>query len=336
MARESAGGLRHDAEIERVRRAAVNAPGVVDHSARRGAYEAFPLQGPLGSYLEKVSNAAWSITDDDIAVRGPRAIPRTRSSSSPSPPRPAPRAVATTRRCTRCAARRDVRLTVLESGHRLRARLFLAFARRVAGGAEVDDVFKTILYRPELFGGPAWSGLLRSSLRGRSEWSAGERELFAAATSQANRCGFCADIHSCIATLTLGQEVTPQLIDEREADVFRPQVAAMLELIDEVTREPERVTSESVDEVRAAGVSDEAIADGLAILFAFNWNLLAGRVRLLLEQRDTPDPGSRDAGPIRIDSRPGSSCAERVALARSGPRPSGSSCTPASVGSVLV
>ena len=54
---------------------------------------------------------------------------------------------------TRCAARRDVRLTVLESGHRLRARLFLAFARRVAGGAEVDDVFKTILYRPELSGG---------------------------------------------------------------------------------------------------------------------------------------------------------------------------------------
>ena len=52
--------------------------------------------------------------------------------------------------------------------------------------------------------------------------------------------------------------------------MFRPQVAAMLELIDEVTREPERVTSESVDEVRAAGVSDEAIADGLAICFAFN------------------------------------------------------------------
>ncbi len=163
-----------------------------------------------------------------------------------------------------------MRLTVLESGHRLRARLFFALASRVAGGAEVDDVFKTILYRPELFGGPAWSRLLRSSLRGPSEWSAGERELFAAATSQANRCDFCADIHSCTATLTLGEEVTPQVVEEREAGVFRPQAAAMLKLIDKVTREPERVTSEDVDEVRAAGVSDEAIADGLAICFAFN------------------------------------------------------------------
>jgi uncharacterized peroxidase-related enzyme len=163
-----------------------------------------------------------------------------------------------------------MRLTVLESGHRLRARLFFTLAGRMAGGEEVDDVFKTILYRPELFGGPAWSRLFRSSLRGPSEWSAGERELFAAATSQANRCGFCADIHSCTATLTLGQEVTPQVIEEREAGVFGPQVAAMVELIDKVTREPERLTSEDVDEVRDAGVSDEAIADGLAICFAFN------------------------------------------------------------------
>jgi hypothetical protein len=53
----------------------------------------------------------------------------------------------------------EVRLKVLERGHRLRARAFFAIAGRMAGGQQVDDVFKTILYRPALFGGPAWPGL---------------------------------------------------------------------------------------------------------------------------------------------------------------------------------
>jgi AhpD family alkylhydroperoxidase len=63
--------------------------------------------------------------------------------------------------------------------------------------------------------------LIRSSLRGPSDWSVGERELFAAATSQANACSFCADIHSCTATLTLGEEITPELLEKPAAGVFR-------------------------------------------------------------------------------------------------------------------
>jgi hypothetical protein len=51
MARKSAGGLRHDAEIERVRGAATDAPGVADRDARRAAYEATSLPGPLGAYV---------------------------------------------------------------------------------------------------------------------------------------------------------------------------------------------------------------------------------------------------------------------------------------------
>ena len=51
-----------------------------------------------------------------------------------------------------------MRLSVLEEGHRTRAKLFLAVARRLAGGEEADDVFKLVLYRPDLLGGPAWTG----------------------------------------------------------------------------------------------------------------------------------------------------------------------------------
>ena len=163
-----------------------------------------------------------------------------------------------------------MRLAALERGHRLRARLFLAVARRMAGGEQADDVVKTILYRPELVGGPAFTTLLRESLRGPSEWSQGERELFAAATSQANACTFCADIHSRTATLILGSEVTPQIVADAEHADFRVEAKAMIRLIEKVSQYPELVTTQDVEMVRAAGVSEAAIEDGLAVCFAFN------------------------------------------------------------------
>jgi hypothetical protein len=54
---------------------------------------------------------------------------------------------------------------------------------------EALGVVKTLLYRPEVFGG--WfSDELDGVMRGPSEWSAGERELFAAFASQLNQCLF--------------------------------------------------------------------------------------------------------------------------------------------------
>ena len=50
-------------------------------------------------------------------------------------------------------------------------------------------VVKTLLYRPELFGAP-FSETLDEAMREPSEWSAGERELFAAFTSLLNECHF--------------------------------------------------------------------------------------------------------------------------------------------------
>ena len=50
-------------------------------------------------------------------------------------------------------------------------------------------VIKTLMYRPELFGLP-FSDYLHVVMRGPSDWSAGERELFAAFTSLLNQCPF--------------------------------------------------------------------------------------------------------------------------------------------------
>ena len=53
----------------------------------------------------------------------------------------------------------------------------------------VSDIRRTLSYRPELFGLP-FSACLQQVLRGPSDWSVGERELFAAFVSHANQCAY--------------------------------------------------------------------------------------------------------------------------------------------------
>jgi hypothetical protein len=60
---------------------------------------------------------------------------------------------------------------------------------RTQRGAEPPDVLKTLHYRPELFGRP-FSDTLDLAMHGPSDWSVGERELFAAFVSSVNQCPF--------------------------------------------------------------------------------------------------------------------------------------------------
>ena len=81
-----------------------------------------------------------------------------------------------------------MRLSVVDGGHEPEQAAMLA-AIRERSGAEPLGVVKTLLYRPELFGTP-FSEELDVVMRGPSDWSAGERELFAGFTSLLNQCPF--------------------------------------------------------------------------------------------------------------------------------------------------
>jgi hypothetical protein len=65
---DQAAGPRHAAAIDRVRRAAIRARGVTDAALRRAAYDAAALPPPLGPYLDKVRDQAWTISDEDVAA----------------------------------------------------------------------------------------------------------------------------------------------------------------------------------------------------------------------------------------------------------------------------
>ncbi len=81
-----------------------------------------------------------------------------------------------------------MRLANVERGDGLGSRLLYAVIR-VASGHRAPDVVRTLRYRRHLFGAPH-SAHTQAVMRGPSEWSVGERELFAAFVSRVNQCDF--------------------------------------------------------------------------------------------------------------------------------------------------
>ena len=81
-----------------------------------------------------------------------------------------------------------MRLGNVERGDSLANRLFYKVIRAFSG-FRAPDVVRTLQYHPHLFGRPH-SAHTHAVMRGPSEWSVGERELFAAFVSRLNQCHF--------------------------------------------------------------------------------------------------------------------------------------------------
>jgi len=81
-----------------------------------------------------------------------------------------------------------MRLANVERGGRLVDRVMYTIIRR-ASGFRAPDVLRTLRYRAARFGRPH-STHTHAVMRGPSEWSVGERELFAAFVSRVNDCPF--------------------------------------------------------------------------------------------------------------------------------------------------
>ena len=81
-----------------------------------------------------------------------------------------------------------MRLRRVEHGHRLKEKLILVMIRLMER-RRAPDIVRVLFYRPDFLGRPvsAWT---QAVMRGPSEWSVGERELFASFTSKINECVF--------------------------------------------------------------------------------------------------------------------------------------------------
>jgi len=81
-----------------------------------------------------------------------------------------------------------MRLRIVEKGHRFPQKILLGLIR-LKIGERAPDVLKTAMYRPEFFG-RAYGAYIHEVMRGPSDWSVGQRELFAAFVSKKNSCSF--------------------------------------------------------------------------------------------------------------------------------------------------
>jgi uncharacterized peroxidase-related enzyme len=156
-----------------------------------------------------------------------------------------------------------MRLSVLDKGHRLRARLFLALTARMSG-VESTDVPKMLLYRPE-FLGRALLELSAQLMRGPSFWTAGEREYIAMLTARWHQCPFCVESHTEMVRIASTGEIDPG-----DPGSARPELTAIVGFLEKVTRAPDLVSAQDLDEVRGAGVPDAAILDALHVNLIWN------------------------------------------------------------------
>ena len=81
-----------------------------------------------------------------------------------------------------------MRVRAIERGRGVGNKALFALIR-VMSGHRAPDVVRTLRFERQLFGAPM-SEVFQTVMRGPSEWTVGERELFAAWVSKENECEF--------------------------------------------------------------------------------------------------------------------------------------------------
>ena len=182
---------RHRPRLEALESAILQGPGVLPPEARGRRRKNDGGPDMFAAYVDTIHRHAYRVTDrmvaslaeagaDDDAVfeiecrgrlrRGPRASGRGAPGIASGP------------------GRRLMRLEAVARGRGLGAKAKFAMIRLLSG-APTLDVVKTLSFRPAFFGDP-FNQLIQEVMRGPSEWTVGERELFAAFVSARNRCEF--------------------------------------------------------------------------------------------------------------------------------------------------
>jgi uncharacterized peroxidase-related enzyme len=140
--------------------------------------------------------------------------------------------------------------------------------RVVSPGAPVD-ILKAFMYRPDSFGRP-FCALAHTLMRGRSDWSEGDREVLGAFVSDLNRCTHCATAHCEVASLIVGRARTRDVPQKNTDPGCEAKLHAFQDFATKVTLSPESIKSNDAVALQTAKLTDNAIVDGMLIVAGFN------------------------------------------------------------------
>jgi len=151
-----------------------------------------------------------------------------------------------------------MRLSILDDGHRRRAKLFLA-ATSALSRVDSPDIVKMLLYRPDFFAQPLLV-ITADAMRGPSYWTAGEREYLAMSTAQLHQCPFCVVTHAELVRVAGHGEIDPD--DPASA---RPELRQVRDFLGAVSRTPDHVDGGGV-----ADLPEQAVLEALRVNLGWN------------------------------------------------------------------
>jgi uncharacterized peroxidase-related enzyme len=141
---------------------------------------------------------------------------------------------------------------------------------RIMFGRSALDAGRAAFYRPKLFARPYYA-LQQEALRGSSEWSIGERELFAAITATKIQCRFCSATHCTFASAALRQpELVESALENMQPEWANPKLSTVLAFLEKLTQRPWLVTREDIERLRKEGLSDREIEEAALVCVVFS------------------------------------------------------------------
>lgn len=112
--------------------------------------------------------------------------------------------------------------------------------------------------------------LTQELLRGESTLTKGERELIASVVCHGNECAFCTAAHTAAADLLLGEHTTSQSVLSNIATApVSGKMKWLLQIASRVQKGGKHVSSEVVEQAKAAGATDTEIHDTVLIAALF-------------------------------------------------------------------
>jgi len=160
-----------------------------------------------------------------------------------------------------------MRLDLFFSNQRLSATIIAQIVRFVEGFN--PDIVRLFLYRKEFFG-ELFQSMFHETMRGRSDWTPGERELMAALVSAKNQCRYCTDAHRATAAEFVGAATAQAVVDDASTAPVSDKLRATLIFLEKLTTSPRDVQPSDVQALRDAGITEDAILNAIEICTQFS------------------------------------------------------------------
>jgi hypothetical protein len=161
-----------------------------------------------------------------------------------------------------------MRLREIEKGDGFGYRILFGFISMISG-MRLPDAARIVMYHKDFYGKPMTSWT-QAAMRGKSDWSVGERELMAAMVASWNQCPFCIDAHGSISSLEIGESLVKSALDDFEHADISPQLKTTLVFLKILTQTPGDLSASDAKKVLDCNVSLQALEDAIAVASLFS------------------------------------------------------------------